>query len=503
MRSRSLEVAHRRWCGAQIWIRLVIAALAVALAGTGRAASAASDATADDPALDLPEERWTGDLVAMLQRRTIRVLVPFSRTYYWVREGRPCGAMVDVFQEFEDEINRKYHRPRASRIRVVFVPTRRDDFIPALLDGRGDIAASALAITRERRQRVDFSRPTVRHLAHIPVSGPTVPALASADDLSGRDVFLRRSSSSWERLSRLNERLVARGRAPAHLRAVPEELQDEDILELVSAGALGMTVVAAPVARLWAKLYPTLRLHPGAAVREEGELGWMMRKGSPQLAAEVNAFIRTHRPGTTFGNVLIRKWFGSTRSILGATTPQELRKFKQTVTIFRKYSQQYELHYLLMMAQGYQESRLDHGARSAVGAIGIMQVMPATGQELGVGDIHELEPNIHAGVKYVRTLQDRYFAGEPMDAFNRALFAFAAYNAGPGRVAGLRREARRKGLDPNVWFDNVEIVAAQRIGAETVGYVANILKYYTAYQVAEEDAALRREAIESIDTDAR
>ncbi len=156
-----------------------------------------------------------------------------------------------------------------------------------------------------------------------------------------------------------------------------------------------------------------------------------------------------------------------------------------------------------MMAQGYQESRLDHDARSAVGAIGIMQVMPATGQELGVGDIHELEPNIHAGVKYVRTLQDRYFAGEPMDAFNRALFAFAAYNAGPGRVAGLRREARRRGLDPNVWFDNVEIMAAQRIGAETVGYVANILKYYTAYQIAEEDAALRREAIESIDTGAR
>jgi membrane-bound lytic murein transglycosylase MltF len=127
-----------------------------------------------------------------------------------------------------------------------------------------------------------------------------------------------------------------------------------------------------------------------------------------------------------------------------------------------------------------------------------MQVMPATGKELGVGDIHELEPNIHAGVKYLHGLIDRYFADARFDALNRCLFAFASYNAGPARVAKLRREAEQRGLDPNVWFDNVEIVAAERVGQETVRYVANIFKYYVAYRLtqdAQEERARMRERV--------
>jgi membrane-bound lytic murein transglycosylase MltF len=147
-----------------------------------------------------------------------------------------------------------------------------------------------------------------------------------------------------------------------------------------------------------------------------------------------------------------------------------------------------------MAAQGYQESALDHSARSQVGAIGVMQVMPATGKELNVGDITELEPNIHAGVKYIRFMMDRYFKDEPMDALNKGLMTFAAYNAGPGRLRQLRREAEKRGLDPNVWFGNVERVASERIGRETVQYVSNIYKYYVAYKLAMEQRELREAA---------
>jgi len=147
--------------------------------------------------------------------------------------------------------------------------------------------------------------------------------------------------------------------------------------------------------------------------------------------------------------------------------------------------------FLLMAAQGFQESRLNHNARSRVGAIGIMQVMPATGRELKVGDITKLEPNIHAGIKYMRTLRDRYFADEPMDDLNKGLFTFAAYNAGPGRVRQLRRIAEERGLNPNVWFGNVEQIASERIGRETVTYVANIFKYYVAYRLVLEEAERR------------
>lgn len=140
-----------------------------------------------------------------------------------------------------------------------------------------------------------------------------------------------------------------------------------------------------------------------------------------------------------------------------------------------------------MAAQGYQESQLDQTRRSAVGAIG--EVMPATGEKLDVGNIAQLEPNIHAGVKYIRTLVDQYFAGPELDPVNRLLFAFAAYNAGPARVRALRDEARRRGLNPDVWFDNVERIAAERVGRETVQYVANIYKYYVAYTLVEADGS--------------
>jgi len=131
-----------------------------------------------------------------------------------------------------------------------------------------------------------------------------------------------------------------------------------------------------------------------------------------------------------------------------------------------------------------------------VGAIGVMQVMPATGQELGVGDIRKLESNIHAGTKYLRTLLDRYFPDAEFDELNRQLFAFASYNAGPARISKLRKEAAKRGLDPNVWFNNVEAVVAEKVGQEPVRYVANIYKYYVAYRLVSDAEAERKRAKE-------
>ena len=140
-----------------------------------------------------------------------------------------------------------------------------------------------------------------------------------------------------------------------------------------------------------------------------------------------------------------------------------------------------------MAALGYQESQLDQSKRSHVGAIGIMQVMPATAKQMRIGNIDQLEPNIHAGVKYVRHLIDTYFNDASVDELNRTLFAFASYNAGPARIRSLRQEAKRQGLNPNIWFNNVERIVAQRIGRETVQYVSNIYKYYIAYDMARTD----------------
>jgi len=213
----------------------------------------------------------------------------------------------------------------------------------------------------------------------------------------------------------------------------------------------------------------------------------------------MNAFVRKHRKGTAFGNDLFRRYFRKPSSVLAATTGAELRKFRQTVELFRKYGTRYELDHLLVMAQGYQESHLDQSVRSRAGAIGVMQLMPATGAQMKVGDIRQLEPNIHAGVKYLRHVENTYFDEPLLDPVVRALFAFAAYNAGPSRVMSFRKEAARRGLDPDRWFRSVEYVAAEKIGQETVTYVSNIFKYYVAYQLvtqAERERAASREALQ-------
>ena len=189
-----------------------------------------------------------------------------------------------------------------------------------------------------------------------------------------------------------------------------------------------------------------------------------------------------------------RRYLENVKYAKNAAAESERRKLQAVVELFKKYGAQYKLDYLLMAAQGYQESTLDQNVKSPVGAIGVMQVMPPTGKELNVGDITKLDANIHAGVKYMRFMMDQYFANEPMDDLNKALMTFASYNAGPGRIRQLRREAEKKGLNPNVWFGNVERVASERIGRETVTYVSNIFKYYVAYRLMAEQNERRAAA---------
>jgi len=435
----------------------------------------------------------------MLERRIVRVLVVPTRSQYWVDRGRQTGAEYELLSAFEAELNRQHkQKGKHLQVRIFYIPTPRDELIARLREGRGDIAAGVLTITPERLKEVDFGGPFARGVKEIAVTGTASPQLASIDDLSGKEVFVRKSSSYWTHLEALNERFRKAGKAPVKLRAAPEDLQDDDLLEMLGAGLFGITVVDRYVALLWAKVLKELTPHEEIAVNEGGETGWMIRKGSPQLKAEIDAFAARFGQGTAFGNSVIRKYTGSTRFVKPATSAEEMKKFERTVELFRKYGAKYDMDHLLMMAQGYQESRLDQNARSAVGAIGVMQVMPATGKDMATGDIAVLEPNVHAGVKYVRFVQDQFFEKEPMDALNKTLFSFAAYNAGPGRVQQLRREAEKQGLNPNVWFNNVEVVAAQRIGEETVIYVSNIYKYYIAYKLVTEDSEARRKARETV-----
>jgi membrane-bound lytic murein transglycosylase MltF len=471
---------------------------------TPKAKKAQTETTvkSDKTFLNVALKPWTGDLDGMIKRRYIRVLVPYSKTFYFNNRGTQQGLAFETFRLLEDDLNKKLKKKNV-RVHVVFLPVSRDKFIPYLREGKGDIVAGNITVTAQRLKEVDFSKPTYQNVSEIVVTGPASKPIAGKEDLSGQEVYIKKSSSFYESLQELNADFSSRKKAPVKIRLAPETLETEDLLEMVNAGLIKATIADSIIAEFWKGVFPKIVLNTGAAVRTNADMGWMIRKNSPNLKAGLNKFLALYPDGSKQRNMLLQKYLKNTKYALEAASQSEIAKFEKVTDFFKKYGDQYEMDYLLMLAQGYQESRLDHNAKSKAGAIGIMQVMPATGKEMKVGNIQNLEPNIHAGVKYIRFMEEQYYKNEPMDKLNKGLFSFAAYNAGPNRIEQFRKLAAKRQLNPNVWFNNVELIAAEKIGRETVTYVSNIYKYYLAYQLIVEEAKERREAIDQIKNEAK
>lgn len=458
----------------------------------------APEATPFPPGLAPLVEPFLGDFDAMVKRRVVRVLTVQNPVLYFVDKGREVGMTYESIQAFEGEINKKLGN-KAVAVHVIAIPVPRDELLPRLLKGEGDIAAAALTITPARSRQVDFSRPLADDVREVLVTGPAAPEIRSLDELSGKELYVRASSSYAEHLKRLNERFAKDGKAPVTITPADEVLEDGDILEMVNAGLVPATVVDSFMAELYLQVFPGLKQHADIA-SPPVQIAWAFRKNSPKLAAAVNAFVRTHKAGSLAGNVLVNKYLKTTRWVTNARSDEDRRRFQSMIELFKEYGGRYDLDALLMIAQGYQESGLDQSKRSRVGAVGVMQVMPATARDKAVGipDIDKLESNIHAGIKYNRWVIDNFYQDPAITPVNRQLFAFASYNAGPARVASLRREAKASGLDPNRWFNNVELVAAKRIGRETVTYVGNIYKYYLAYQLMRDLRDERQQARQTV-----
>jgi len=439
----------------------------------------------------------------MIERRIIRVLTVNSKTIFFLDKGVERGIAVDYGRLFEAELNKKLAaenklKNRNLKVRVMFFPVHRDQLLSELAAGKGDIAAASLTITPESRKLVDFTAAGMKNVSEVVVSGPASPKVASLDDLSGKEVFVRKSSSYYESLVTLNKKCAAGGKPPVIIKEAPETLEDEDLLEMLNAGIVPLIIVNKYEAEFWKQVFPQLTVHDTVAVHTGGEIAWAIRKDSPQLKAELDDFATHNKVGTSIGNQLLTRYLKNLKYVKNAASEAERKKLIALAQYFKKYGDQYDVDWLLMAAQGYQESQLNQQAKSAVGAIGVMQVMPATGRDMNVGNIAEIEPNIHAGIKYMRWMIDHYYEKEPMTPLDKALFAFASYNAGAGRISQLRKEAARRGLDPNVWFQNVEYVVAEKIGQETVTYVSNIYKYYIAYRLVMDSQASRKEAIDQM-----
>jgi len=271
-------------------------------------------------------------------------------------------------------------------------PVSRDKLFDTLLAGDGDIAAGDITITDELRKKVAFSEPVISNVREIIITREDVPELDSVEELSGKEVAVGRSTSYYESLTKLNERLTAQGKPPITITLVPDVLEVADLMEMTAAGLLPAAVGDDWVAGLWVQIIKGLRLHPKAALLEGAEIGWAVRPDNPKLLATLNRAI-----AEITGNM--HHWSDDTRSYLlelkqlhSATQGADMPRFRDTVEIFRRYAGQYRFDTLLLVAQGYQESDLDQRTVSRVGAVGLMQIMPQTGRELGVGDVHKAIP---------------------------------------------------------------------------------------------------------------
>jgi len=428
-----------------------------------------------------------GDLPAMRERRVVRVLVTYDKTNFFFRDGQARGFEYEMLRRFEEELNAGLGREQV-RTHLVFVPVPFGSLLSSLLEGRGDIAAAGLTITPSRLERVAFSAPYLDDVSEIFVTSQAVDPQAPLEDLAGRTIVVPPRTSYVRHLRELGERL---GRPIDVVEAAPG-LQSEDLLDLVSTGAIDVTVVDDHIAEIWSGVHPDLVLRRDVPVHEGSEIAWAVRKESGELREALSRFARANRRGTLLGNVLFRRYYADGVGLTNPLAEDEVGRLRELESLFRKYADRYGFDWLALAAQAYAESGLRQDRRSRNGAIGIMQLLPSTaaGKAVRIPDISSPDANIHAGARYMAYLSDR-FAEEGIGDAERFDFALAAYNAGPTRVRRFRERARERSLDPDRWFRNVEVAALELIGQETVRYVARVNKYYVAYRLARDANRLR------------
>ncbi len=449
------------------------------------------------------QEPHKGDLGEMRERGVVRALVTLNMTEFFLLKGQPRGFEYELLQGYEKFLNESLPKG-ASRTQVVFIPVAFEEAIEALRDGRGDLIAAGMTVTPERRKRVAFTKPYFSDVSEIVVAHEDVEGLTALEDLAGRQVTVLAGSSYAEHLRELSDELEDQDLSPIEVVEADPLLAGDDLLRMVNAGIYEITVSDDHVAKLWAEVLDDIVLHDTLAVNSGGRIAWAVRKNNRGLRKSLDAYLADNKKGTLIGNVLFKRYYENSRFINNPLAGSEIRKFEKLAAIFKTYAEKYDFDWLASMAQGYQESGLDQSKRSDKGAVGVMQVLPSTAADpaVGIPNINDVENNIHAGIKYMHYLREQFFSDPKLAPEDRLAFSLAAYNMGPGRVAEVRERAKKMGLDPNLWFGNVEMAALARVGREPVQYVKNIQEYYVAYRLHMEREAARAKAdLEEIEND--
>jgi membrane-bound lytic murein transglycosylase MltF len=448
-----------------------------------------------DEIMEHANERWTPDLDGIVERRFLRILTVHNPPFFSFSGIKQKGLIADLSKMLEDHLAEEIGRVRSPT--VIVIPVSRDELIPSLLEGRGDLVMGNLTITPERQKLVDFGPSLYPGTEELVITGPAAKGIKSFDDLAKAGLYVSPSSPYFEHLQALNARRKSQGKQPVPITKAAESFEDYDLLERVNAGAIKAIIVDSHKAVYWEKVFDEIEVHRDLSVHSGNQIAWAIRKNSPELMQSITAFGNTVKKGSLLGNILLKRYFGSNGWLNNTEEDKDRERYEKIVKIIKRYSGKYDFDWTLIAAQAYQESQFDQSKRSPAGAVGVMQLLPSTAADKAVGipDISTLENNVHAGVRYLHWLQKTYYSDQTLEPLDRMLFSFAAYNAGPGNMRKARRYTKQLDFDPNRWFNNVEIGMFRAVSGEPASYVRNIYKYYLTYQGLERVLLARARAI--------
>jgi membrane-bound lytic murein transglycosylase MltF len=466
--------------------------------------SSATGSTEDEADVHHPldahlSEADTNDLPHLLKKRYIRVLTTMNSTNFFLDGIKPLGFEYSLLKEYENFLN-KGISSKDLKLTLEFIPVSRERLFSALTAGYGDIAAAGLTITPSREKDVDFTLPYITGISELLVTHSEVKSIKNLEELSGKELFVRKSSSYFASITELNNRLIKEKKKPVKVLNADENLETEDILELINSGAIKMTICDSHIADIWAKVLPNIKVHKNIVIRKGGQIAWAVRENNPELKKSLDGFIKEHRKGTLLGNIYFNRYYKNKDWVKNPLKGEYSEKVREYRPVIEKYSDKYGFDWRLIMAMAFQESGLNHGKKSNMGAVGLMQVKPSTASDpnVGIDNVNNMENNVHAAVKYLAFIRDRYFSDKDIVPRDRVRFSMAAYNAGPKKIRQAREKANEMKLDPNRWFRNVEMAVLRIVGQETVKYVSNINKYYVIYNTAFEIEETKEQLMDEI-----
>ncbi|MGR5132694.1 transglycosylase SLT domain-containing protein [Vibrio alfacsensis] len=429
----------------------------------------------------LRQPPYTGDLAVIKEKNVLRVLVSADLGFYYIEGGQPKGIGAELLAHFERDL-----RKLKPKLNIQIIPVSRDKLISSLEGGVGDLIVANLTVTPSREKQIDFSSPIISNVQEWIVTGKSTPEMTKIEQLSGKEVWLRASSSYFESIQALNKRFNKQGLPPVVVHFVEETLQDYELVGMLNNGYVKAIVLDSHKAKLWLNHMDDIRANTKIPIRKNGQIAWAMRHNSPELKKVVNNFIKTSKSGTLLGNIIYNKYIDNTNWLNKALNPKKIAQLEKLSGLFSRYADKYNFDYLLVAAIAYKESGFDNHLVSSRGAVGIMQILPSTANDpnVNIKNIRNLENNIHAGVKYMSFLRRQYFSGKAISKEDQLYFTLAAYNAGPGNIERMRKRALQQGYDPDVWAQNVEVVMRSGLN-QTVEYVASVQRYYVIYKQLE------------------